>query len=291
MSTNYIVRTYKRSNTILDQTLKCLREQNDIDLGNKLYIVVANNEELQLYKTVLVDYPVKDFIVADVGIDKATNAITTYFPEGEPIVVLDDDIYHMKCFTDISTSKSLETMHNFGSVVEYTFDKINKINPRSIFSQTPTTNWMFKRNKPFLEYKAGPLVGGIYGGYNDKTLMYCPQGHDEDNIRTAAYLDAGIPNFMLNHLVFNKGFLTNSGGMQASGERGKSPAELKDKCSKLMDYPGMVKFYNPPAELRPGYWGCTIKNKRELDKLIQYKHHTWSTYMQPLEDGEGSLLE
>lgn len=89
--------SYKRPDGLKNKTIRTLLNEGytaaDID------IFVSNEEELSEYSKVLPGY---NFIVSNtMGLCNKRNFITSYYPEGQHIVSMDDDItkmvYHSKC--------------------------------------------------------------------------------------------------------------------------------------------------------------------------------------------------
>lgn len=86
-----VVRSHARSQTILDQTLALLRQQQDLDLSRSLYLAL-HREDVPDYERVLKDYPHAGLIIGNErGGHSRTNDACDYFPEGEPLLFMDDD--------------------------------------------------------------------------------------------------------------------------------------------------------------------------------------------------------
>ena len=89
---NYVIAipSYNRSDVISNKTLKMLYEGNIIK--NKIYIFVANQREFILYKENVLPELYNKIIIGKKGITNQRNFIANYFPEGQYVVSLDDDI-------------------------------------------------------------------------------------------------------------------------------------------------------------------------------------------------------
>ena len=61
-------------------------------MASKIYLFVANKTELKLYQSIIPTNQYNKIIVGKKGLKNQRNYITNYFPEGHPIVQMDDDI-------------------------------------------------------------------------------------------------------------------------------------------------------------------------------------------------------
>lgn len=288
-----VVRTYKRSDSILKNTLGVLEKQSDLDLAKDLILVVADKEELSSYTSVLKDYPVSDYIVSGIGGNVAINAAVDYLPEGEPVVFMDDDISDVKIWTDISNPKSKVDMTTLGNCYRYIFDQMSTSKLGSLFGVYSAANWTFKQNMPFFEFKPRQIGGMWWGGYNS-SLMKTPMAHEDDNIRTAKYIqqDGGVYSF--NWILASSKIGLNPGGMQMSGCRSDSDdrkAKTYDMCLQALEIPEVAKFFenSPIYKDSMEFYTLKMRNIRELRKLLQNKEQKWSTYFQPQPDKNSSL--
>jgi len=100
-----IIPSYKRPDTIIKKTLKCLYET---DIAKDIYVFVANEDEEKIYNEKLKDYEDITVVKGVRGIPNQRNFIQRYFDEGEYLVFIDDDI------------KSLKGMNKQGKIVKCT---------------------------------------------------------------------------------------------------------------------------------------------------------------------------
>ena len=84
-----IIPSFKRNSIIKTHTLKSLQET---DLGRDIYVFVANQEEHDLYTNELKDLPYVKIVLGVRGIPNQRNFIQRYFPVGERLLFIDDDI-------------------------------------------------------------------------------------------------------------------------------------------------------------------------------------------------------
>ena len=276
------VRSYKRSDSIKKKTLGELLKQTDLDLKKQLFVAVTK-EELELYKVELADFPMNSFIVVEPGGYKATNGILDYFPEGKKIIFMDDDITNIKEYRDILDPKSSSSCLNLGAYFDYAFSKFGDVP----FGFDFTPNLMFKQSKPFAEMKMRKMGGAWWGAVNDRELLRTEQSHEDDNIRASkALMKHGVVG-SLNWLVASTAIGTNSGGMQASGDRSDSATERKqktlDECYRALENESMRKFYQsePVFVESMNFYVLRMKNIRILKQENKsYKPVSWSSYFQ-----------
>tara|TARA_B100001123_G_scaffold449148_1_gene613287 strand:+ start:1178 stop:2119 length:942 start_codon:yes stop_codon:yes gene_type:complete len=85
--------SYRRSETLRDKTLKVLQDYK-ID-PKKIYIFVANEDEKKIYTDALPVGSYHKMVVGKPGIKNIRNFMPNYFPEGQYIFYMDDDIYEI----------------------------------------------------------------------------------------------------------------------------------------------------------------------------------------------------
>ena len=79
--------SYNRASYLIKKTLAALQEGGVS--SDKVYIFVANDEQAGVYKWIMPGYKI---VVGELGITNQQNFISRYFPEGQYVVSLDDDI-------------------------------------------------------------------------------------------------------------------------------------------------------------------------------------------------------
>lgn len=86
--------SYKRDTTLRDKTLRLL-ERYKVDPA-RVTIFVADESELEVYRKTLADSPYKNFVVAEKGMKEVRNFMWNYYPEGTPVMFMDDDLLSVK---------------------------------------------------------------------------------------------------------------------------------------------------------------------------------------------------
>ena len=148
--------SYNRSKELNNKTLNLLNNYS-ID-KNKINIFVANEEEEIIYKNNLnVDYYNK-IIVGELGIRNQRIFISKYYPEGERIVSMDDDITGIIEFIKKNETKNVE---NLNELINYFFSNCI-LNNSFLFGVYPTPNPYWMNDKIHKNLK---FIIGVFHGY------------------------------------------------------------------------------------------------------------------------------
>lgn len=257
-----VVRSYGRSEQIKDWTLKVLEQQKDLNLWEDLYIFVANEEEKELYGRALVGFPYKDIVIGEKGSAQALNACVHYFPEGTPLIFIDDDMERVIEWTNMEENESAPCEH-LGAYFDYCFEVLRK-EGISTFTVNYAENWLFKKSKPFAEIRPFKVTGFFWGCFTNKYVHTNHWPHGNDVMRTASILDKDHGVLVLNWLGIKTNYGVNPGGMQSSGDRGDKATKKKltEDISKQQLKSGLVrKFYFPEPQYVSSAGVYTLKMK------------------------------
>ncbi len=234
--------SYKRATLLLHKTLKMLY-RHKIN-PRIIYIFLANNQEYQEYTTtysdplVIADYKIPDgykrfiqkanFIIGLKGLRNQRNFISTYFPEKQPILYLDDDIQEIVQL-DTYTAKLTQSarrkqamrpctsLHNF---IISAFQQA-KTSGAYIWGVYPIANPYFMT--PTVSTSLKFIVGPMYGVINRHLAHLRLTTDEKENVeRTLQYftLDGIVIRF--NYISIITNYFSTPGGMQASLSRPKS---------------------------------------------------------------------
>jgi hypothetical protein len=245
---DYVIacRSYGRAKVFPNKTYRMLAHNG---LTERLYIFVANKKEKQLYETELAGKPYKGIIVGKLGGANAIRAICNYFPVGQRIVFMDDDLDSFFDFDGAGNFRR-DSTHLHKYLVDG-FETIDKHNCGG-FTFSFMSNKFWLRDKPFKEFRPFTLAGNFFGVRNDPKMITTEYSHGDDLVRSVRYLEryGGV-------LVYwAAGFVTHygkeAGGMQASGNRG-SAAETLRKTAEVSwaEYNGdplLQAYAQPPAQ-------------------------------------------
>lgn len=282
-----VVRTYKRYDLFIRATYNTLIE-NNIDVENKLYIVVANEEEKQLYEKALGDRKYKGFIVAEVGIHNAIKYAVEYFEEGQNIVFMDDDLEY---FYEWNGPPSTETfIKNSTNLEKYIQDGFKSLNDNvKTFTVSFASNAMFMNGKPWKEFRPYLVAGNFFGAKNSREEILVGHAHLEDIHRSVKYVDKYGGTILYNWAGFKTKTGTNPGGMQESGDRGTYENRIeftKNVCDEIYKLPLMQKYCKPPlqAAYNDYLWEIRLKPINQIKKVKNITTKKWSNYFQETPD-------
>lgn len=82
--------SFMRDETLAKKTLKVL-ERYKVD-PKRVTIFMANEEEREKYAKTLANSPYQNLVIAQKGIKEVRNFMWTYYPEGTPVLFMDDDL-------------------------------------------------------------------------------------------------------------------------------------------------------------------------------------------------------
>ena len=232
--------SYKREETLKNKTLRVLKEQGIPK--NKLFIFVGNKEEYQKYKETLPNYYNK-IIIGEVGMGAIRNFITNYFPHGQKIFNMDDDI---NGFVELTKEKDKKTKSKFQSkkfkgndldkFIKKGFDECQK-NNLSLFGIYPASNPFFMKKR--ITYDLRYIIGSCWGSINNKNVKVS-MDDKEDFERTLKYYrkDGGVIRF--ENVTVISGYYTEKGGMQET----RTKQRVLKSAEKLVEqYPDLCKLY------------------------------------------------
>lgn len=174
MKYSIAIPSYQRAEICKQQTLATLnRMKADKDA---IHIFVANEEQAELYKATLgSNYRI---IIGARGISSQRKFYHNWFPEGEPILSLDDDIGEVLERTD---DKLVPTRYTINEIAEAGFSYCAKERTR-LWGINPTMNNFFLSDviSVGLRYICANFMGS-YGGdwvFTDEARRMTPTGED-----------------------------------------------------------------------------------------------------------------
>ena len=152
--------SYKRAKLCQEKTLSFLHS-NKIP-KNRIHVYVANHEELETYLATLNKNYYGKLIQGVIGLKNQREYIQKSFPEGKPIVFLDDDISKV----DFSLSGLFK-----GKSLDFFFKeafRITKSEEANIWGIYPVYNPFFRKARPEITTDLRYIVGAFYGQFNVK---------------------------------------------------------------------------------------------------------------------------
>ena len=249
--TDYIVAipSYKRAEVCRDKTIAMLRHHKIP--ASKIFVYVANNEELADYEKVLDKSLFNKMVVGKKGLVPQRQFIMSKWPEGKHIVFFDDDVAKIDMtLSPMFKGKSLDAFFKaaFGEC---------KKQHSYIWGVYPVFNPFFRKGRDEISTCLNYIVGAFYGIINRPNLAAIQltitkeNGQKEDVERTLKYfINDGIV------LRFNKiGFITKyygkSGGLGTFDDRLKPMLEASKKLlAKYGEYGSMSTKKTGMTEFR-----------------------------------------
>ena len=157
-----VIPSYNRADTLASKSIKVLQRQH-ID-PKDVYIFVANEEEKKKYEAALPKEYKSRLFVGIKGMKNIRNFINDYFPRGEKLFHMDDDlidVYHRV------NSKKLEAIKSLDAFIKLGFDLCEEKGCR-LFSVYPVENPYFM--KASIVRGLTYCMGGLWGNVNQPEL-------------------------------------------------------------------------------------------------------------------------
>jgi hypothetical protein len=197
--------SYQRADLLNKKTLKTLADHKISK--NRIYVFVANKTEEIIYKKTLDQSLYGHLIVGEKGLKNQRNFISRYFPQGQYILNMDDDIGDFKILKHRSVSQKikstqsyrkgyyLETLTNLNDFLNNSFKLLKKHN-LYLWGVYPISNPYFMTPTISTDLKliVGPVWGSINRHENDLILTI---DEKEDVERTLQHYlkDGGVIRF------------------------------------------------------------------------------------------------
>ena len=233
---NYVVAipSYNRSNNITEKVLTALQDGGVS--SKKIYVFVANKAQEVLYKEAMPQNMYNKIVVGKLGITNQRNFISDYFPEGQYVVSLDDDI------TSLQTIRGGKYVH-IHDLDKFFKDayKLLKREKLFIWGVYPVKSLMFMYNSISFDLKFLP---GFTFGYINRHLKELEMSSKikckEDVEQSILFylMDGGVVRF--NNVTPNQ-TQPRAGGL-GLGSRHEMNEEAANYLTKK--YPTFVTIFN-----------------------------------------------
>ena len=239
--------SYRRPQTVVEKTLTELRR---LEVPKDcIRIFVADDAEAEEYDRSVPRDWYKELVVGVKGMAAIRNFIQTWYPEGTPLLYVDDDIrsvlfYRSKKATEPGTPEEFERMvvGGFRQTRSLGFKLWGIMAGKNPFwmSETPSTNLKF-------------ICGDLYGIWVTHDLEKYGVNVDdkEDYERSIKYFlaDGGV--FRWNHVACETAFYLEPGGMQED----RTLETIRQGAEYIVSkYPGLARMNphrkGPRAEIR-----------------------------------------
>ena len=244
--------TFRRSETIKEKTLNYLAK-TDIDF-NKIDLFLSDVTERKAYEKSLSTGEYKKINIVDgvIGIGNQRNFIVDYYPVGQKVFGIDDDIQSAILKIDDKTRFELTELDAF---IREAFSATEKagLNIRGVY---PVNNPFFMKYSISFDIKY--IVACFYGWINNhEDKAYCTLEDKEDFERSIKYYlaDNGVVRF--NYVAPKTDYYSESGGMQET----RTKQRVKESAEFLaIKYPYLCKLFVS----KKGYHEVRLKDTRPI---------------------------
>ncbi len=273
--------SYQRAELLKLKTLTVLQKYKIP--RNRIYIFLANEDELENYTKIIPKDMYGKFIVGVKGLKNQRNFITNYFPEGQEIVNMDDDIYGFNTLAFKSKKKTsssrfvsikknkfnayLKPLNDLDAFFQNSFKVLNQQN-LFLWGIYPINNayFMFDKMTTDLRLIVGPCWGNINRHSPNLTLTI---DEKEDVERTLQYYtkDNGVLRF--NYVSVKTNYYKTKGGMQALGRDRKKDA-MDSAIYLNKKYPTLTKLF---LSKKSGYAEVKLKDNNKVSNIYNNNHN------------------
>jgi hypothetical protein len=274
------VRSYDRPDLIMIKTYAFLKECGLLD---KTYIFVANQTEYERYKINLQKdgFDLQRLIVGERGGAAINRFISNYFPEGQRLLCLDDDLMSSTLYNK-DTKKFCNGSPHFRSVIEECFTVMEANNFGSFtfnYHTSNSPNGLLARASPKISFKNNFLQGSHYGTLNNRELLHTDDidSQIDDTLRTAKFFNryGGVMTYHY-FSIKNMTVGVEKGGLQSSGCRGTDTTRdsfTLESCNRASKY-DYIKDYITGIERKEQHNMYSLKWKNLIGwkKVLQAKN-------------------
>jgi hypothetical protein len=239
--------------------------------------MVVHEEQAKEYEAELKDFPLAGFIAKDKkGGHESIKAAHRFFPEGEPILFMDDDFLEIFHYTKL-INKGRTPLRNLADYIEDAFRTCTE-QKVGLWGANFTNNFLYKNGSPFKEIKPAHICGGFFGAFNE-SLICTDQAHEDDRIRGSRYIERDGGTLIYNWWGSETPIL--GGGMQQ--DRVQSTKDLCEEARRTE--PSYAKVCTEPYFLESeGYWTTRFRSKTQIRKILPLKEVRWSEFFQGNQD-------
>lgn len=229
---NYVVAipTYNRQDVLADKSLKTLIEGGVNK--NKIYLFVANKEQYKLYENAIPKNMYNKIVIGKIGIANQRKFISKYFPEGQYIISMDDDVEEVLMLK----GEKLVKLKNLDNFFKEAYQLLKK-ERLFIWGVYPVKNPFFMYNTVTTDLRF--IIGVLFGYINRHNKKLEPSIRSEtkeDYEQTILYykMDGGVMRF--NNITPKTKFNAPGGLGTDRYERNKNAAiYLKEKYPDIVN--------------------------------------------------------
>lgn len=240
--------SYERSDRLRTHTLQVLARANIPH--HRIYIFIADvpdDRQAKAYHSFKGDgYHV---VKGPLGLHRMRNFIHQYFPEGQHILCMDDDIEHIVEMIEDPTVQDRKSCKRYPLHVmderldvwaQSAFDRLHEEHA-SLFGIYPVKNGYFMKSMPAMTTDLRFCVGAVWGMINRQACQLHLE-EKEDFERTLWCYQRDRKILRWNHIAPVTRYYKTEGGMQAAGVN-RLDAAQKSCQALLRMYPQWCKLY------------------------------------------------
>jgi len=236
---NYVVAipSYNRVDVIIQKTLDTLLKGNVSP--SRIYIFVANAQQYNLYKTHVPKEMYNEIIIGKIGITRQRRFISSYFPENQYIVSIDDDVEELN---KLKNADTLTRIHNLDAFFNKAYDLLRKEH-LYLWGIYPVRNAFFMKPKITTDLR---FIIGVLHGYinrhNNKLLPSIRIESKEDYEQSILFykMDGGVLRF--NNVAAKTKFYSNGGLGSDLTDRFKKNQSAAEYLQKT--YPDIITIFH-----------------------------------------------
>lgn len=246
--------SYKRAETLRDKTITTLLKCKIPP--HKINIFVANKDEYDIYKNVLLDGTYNKIIIGKPGLANVRNFISDYFPIGTKLVNIDDDITDFIEYSKYSKRNEKKVI-DLNPIIEKGFYECFK-NGCKLWGIYPVANGFFM--KPTITTKLTYIIGCFWGCINPGSKQININLDDkEDYLRSILYYKTDGCVIRLNYIAPKTNYYKEPGGMQEE----RTMKRIKDSAIYISThYPEYATYYD---KKKSGYPELKLHDHRDYN--------------------------
>ena len=222
--------SYRRAETLRDKTLQVLKAHRVP--ASKIHVFVANKDEEKSYRATLDPSTYGHMHVAIPGMAAVRNYITRYFPVGQAIFNMDDDIRGFIEYSD-GAKRNERPLRDLSATIAEGFRQARATGYR-LFGFYPVANGYFmKGGPPSTELRY--IIGSVWGIINPGPILTVTIDDKEDYLRSVMMylLDGGVLRF--NNIAPQSAYYKEPGGMQETRTMNRIEGSAKAMVSAFPD--------------------------------------------------------
>lgn len=226
--------SYKRAEICRDRTLALLQK-----LGvppSRITVFVADGTEYFEYHNVLIPGTYREIKAAEPGMGAVRRFIQRHYPEGEPLLCIDDDISAL--YRKQSDKRYVELdAEGFQTMVRLGFWSCRKAECR-LWGIYPVLNPLFMKNR--VRVGLTYIVGAFWGCFNSHDPeLFVTLDDKEDFERTLKFFQKDGAVVRLEAYSLKTAYYTTPGGMQET----RTPERIDQSARQLVErYPMLTKL-------------------------------------------------